>query len=110
MKYCYLTNMTTNKNRVGRYAAWWSNYLKLTRYMLIGTEHVNYFNGYNKICRYYQLLRYLRYFAIENAEQRKRIRLEYEIKISKIHAQLRLCRNRESRMCERICAYVLKTR
>jgi len=53
MKYCYLTNMTTNKNRVGRYAAWWSNYLKLTRYMLIGTEHVNYFNGYNKICRYY---------------------------------------------------------
>lgn len=36
--------------------------------------------------------------------------LTHEIKISEIHAQLRLCRNRESEMCKRICAYVLKTR
>lgn len=36
--------------------------------------------------------------------------LTHEIKISEIHAQLRLCRNGESEMCKRICGYVLKTR
>jgi len=30
----------------------------------------------------------------------KGLGLRHEIKISEIHAQLRLCRNRESRMCE----------
>lgn len=91
-----------NVNRTRQYASLLAN-LHYTRFILTIS------NRYNKM--------YTVSYLCDISQSRMRsdvkgllLSLTHEIKISEIHAQLRLCRNRESEMFERICARVLKTR